>query len=100
MDLTYKCTDGVAVATMNRPAIMNALNRDVRNGLMDAVRRAEAEARKNWTAPRTPWGDPDLRGVWHLATYTPLQRPPQAMAKPRGTTCNRLTSWAWSWATG
>jgi 2-(1,2-epoxy-1,2-dihydrophenyl)acetyl-CoA isomerase len=45
MDLTYKCTDGVAVATINRPAIMNALNRDVRNGLMDAVTRAEAEAR-------------------------------------------------------
>lgn len=38
--------------------------------------RAEAEALKTWTPPRTPWGDPDLRGVWHLATYTPLQRPP------------------------
>jgi hypothetical protein len=25
--------------------------------------RAEAEARKNWTVSRTPWGDPDLRGV-------------------------------------
>ena len=44
--------------------------------------RAEAEALKNWTAPRTPWGDPDLRGIWHLATYTPLQRPPALANKP------------------
>jgi hypothetical protein len=39
--------------------------------------RKEAEALKNWTVGRTAWGDPDLRGVWHLATYTPLQRPPE-----------------------
>jgi len=39
--------------------------------------RAAAEALKNWTPGRTAWGDPDLRGVWHLATYTPLQRPPE-----------------------
>jgi len=25
--------------------------------------------------PRTPWGDPDLQGVWNDATSTPLQRP-------------------------
>jgi 2-(1,2-epoxy-1,2-dihydrophenyl)acetyl-CoA isomerase len=45
MDLTYNCKDGVAVATINRPAIMNALNRAVRTELMAAVARAEAEAR-------------------------------------------------------
>ena len=28
-----------------------------------------------WTAPRTPWGDPDLQGLWNNATTTPLQRP-------------------------
>src|SRR6266849_6414631 len=27
------------------------------------------------TTPRTPWGDPDLQGVWNDATSTPLQRP-------------------------
>jgi hypothetical protein len=37
--------------------------------------RAEAAALKSYAAPRTAWGDPDVRGVWHLATYTPLQRP-------------------------
>lgn len=26
--------------------------------------------------PRTPWGDPDLQGLWNYGTNTPLQRPP------------------------
>ena len=26
-------------------------------------------------APRTPWGDPDLQGVWSIATITPFERP-------------------------
>lgn len=34
-----------------------------------------ATAAKKWTVPRTPWGDPDLQGVWNDATSTPLQRP-------------------------
>jgi len=29
------------------------------------------------TAPRTPWGDPDLQGVWNNGTVTPLERPAQ-----------------------
>jgi hypothetical protein len=28
-----------------------------------------------WVPPRTPWGDPDLQGVWNYATMTPLERP-------------------------
>ena len=27
------------------------------------------------SVPKTPWGDPDLRGYYITATYTPLQRP-------------------------
>ena len=27
------------------------------------------------TTPRTPWGSPDLQGIWSFATVTPLQRP-------------------------
>ena len=27
------------------------------------------------TAFRTPWGDPDLQGIWSYATITPLERP-------------------------
>lgn len=28
-----------------------------------------------WTTPRTPWGEPDLQGIWDSKTVTPLQRP-------------------------
>ncbi len=33
------------------------------------------------TPPRTPWGDPDLQGIWNNATTTPLQRPRELAGK-------------------
>ena len=33
----------------------------------------------SWSPPQTPWGEPDLQGVWTNATLTPLERP-DAMA--------------------
>src|SRR5260370_22348117 len=27
------------------------------------------------TPPRTPWGEPDLQGIWDFATITPMERP-------------------------
>ena len=33
------------------------------------------------TVRRTPWGDPDLEGIWTNATLTPLQRPPELAGK-------------------
>jgi hypothetical protein len=30
---------------------------------------------------RTPWGDPDIEGIWTNATLTPLQRPPELASK-------------------
>lgn len=30
---------------------------------------------KKWTSPHTPWGDPDLQGIWNNATITPIERP-------------------------
>src|SRR5437016_6358486 len=36
---------------------------------------AKAASGAKGTTPRTPWGDPDLQGVWNDATSTPLQRP-------------------------
>jgi hypothetical protein len=33
------------------------------------------------TGPRTPWGHPDLQGVWSNATTTPLERPTDLAGK-------------------
>jgi hypothetical protein len=46
-----------------------------------AKARAEAAAKKNYTTPRTAWGEPDLQGVWSYATTTPLSRPDSAGTK-------------------
>ena len=35
----------------------------------------ESASSPDGAAYRTPWGDPDLQGVWSYATFTPLQRP-------------------------
>ena len=43
--ILYDVTDGVAVITLNRPAVMNALSSVMRAEMLAAVRRAEAEAR-------------------------------------------------------
>lgn len=43
--------------------------------------RAQLKAKtasKNWKIGRTPWGDPDLQGVWSYATTTPLSKPDAA----------------------
>src|SRR5437870_6987079 len=36
---------------------------------------------KTTSVAKTPWGDPDLQGVWNDATSTPLQRPGGVGAK-------------------
>lgn len=48
----------------------------------DAAQTAAAAARANWSPPRTPWGDPDLRGYYLSLSYTPLQRPAELAGKP------------------
>src|SRR5258705_13998308 len=55
----------------------------------DAAIKAAAEttkameaARRNFTAPKTPWGDPDLRGYFLNLSYTPLERPKELADKP------------------
>jgi len=76
---------GVVALMAQTPSGTKALDPTITN--TDAAIRAAAEkakaaaALKDWTPPRTSWGDPDLRGVWHLATYTPLQRPPELAGK-------------------
>ena len=41
-----------------------------------AIDRASAQDRATFTAAlKTPWGEPDLQGIWTVETDTPLQRP-------------------------
>jgi len=40
-----------------------------------------AAAKTTWTATRTPWGEPDLQGIWTIETLTPLERPAEFAGK-------------------
>lgn len=48
---------------------------EVDEALARAVARVWDPERPREPSPRTPWGDPDLRGYWVNGTYTPLERP-------------------------
>src|ERR1043166_8542383 len=43
--------------------------------LAAAVARAAAQDAKKYTPPKTPWGEPDLQGVYSNRTITPFERP-------------------------
>ena len=47
----------------------------------DAPASAVAPTPADWTPPRTPWGAPDLRGIWDYRTATPLERPSEFAGK-------------------
>ena len=42
---------------------------------------ALAQSGNDTQVARTPWGDPDLQGIWTSATFTPLQRPANLAGK-------------------
>jgi len=44
---------------------------------------AAAKPAVKWTVPRTPWGDPDLQGLWPSIDMqgTPYERPPELAGK-------------------
>jgi hypothetical protein len=48
---------------------------DPQASIKAAIAAAKAEAASKFTPTKTAWGDPDLRGYFLVATYTPLQRP-------------------------
>ncbi len=51
---------GLAVVVLTGPAVAG---------------RAAPSGQGEWVPPRTPWGDPDLQGLWTNTTTTPLERP-------------------------
>ena len=41
-----------------------------------------AQGTPAYTPPKTPWGEPDLQGIWSGETLTPLERPAKFAGKP------------------
>ncbi len=46
-----------------------------------AAAQAQQSSAGGSTTHRTPWGDPDLQGVWDRWTFTPLERPEEFAGK-------------------
>jgi len=44
-------------------------------GLMGQAPTDKSGASANWTPAKTPWGDPNLQGMWDSRTGVPLERP-------------------------
>ena len=43
--------------------------------LLIMVQLGTAQTIGNWSLPTTPWGHPDLQGIWNNVGVTPLERP-------------------------
>ena len=48
---------------------------------LPAAGQAQTTGTDRFTQPQTPWGDPDLQGIWTNVTITPLQRPREFAGK-------------------
>jgi len=61
-----------------RPALLAILGLALAAGATYAqasTAGAKSQPAGSAATPRTPWGDPDLQGVWTTQTTTPLERP-------------------------
>src|ERR1044072_657461 len=58
--LTVAAFVGVAIAT---------------SGAQQSTTSAQAGSTPEWKQATTPWGDPDLQGVWRYEATIPLERP-------------------------
>ena len=74
--------------------------------LVPAGVAGQPAAANSWAPSRTPWGAPDLQGVWDYRTITPLQRSPelagqeflseeQAAEFERANAGSSLPAWSW-----
>jgi hypothetical protein len=63
---------GIGVALMLMVCLM-----PLRAEAQQTAAKKPAASPRAWTAPKTPWGEPDLRGIWPLnhLINTPFQRP-------------------------
>src|SRR5205809_8086244 len=58
-----------------------------------AVAQAPRTAAATYTPPKTPWGDPDLQGVYDYQSMIPMQRPAQFAGRATMTDAE-LAAWA------
>jgi hypothetical protein len=71
----------VAVVAVGLFASMAAVSTTV-SAQQAAEQKTKAPARaKAWTPPHTPWGEPDLQGVYSNRTITPFERPDEFAGK-------------------
>jgi len=50
--------------------------------LVPSALELAAQGTPAYTPPKTPWGEPDLQGIWSGETLTPLERPAKFAGKP------------------
>src|SRR5436305_9707134 len=65
----------VVIAATSLAAVSVAAQAPTAAPKATAAKAPAAAPAKPYTQPKTPWGDPDLQGIWNDATSTPLQRP-------------------------
>src|SRR5580692_9986724 len=67
----------LSIATPVAVATLLALTGGPATGQAASAQAKAAPAAKSWTAPKTPWGDPDLQGTWTSddCIGTPTNRP-------------------------
>jgi hypothetical protein len=72
----YVSLPALAVATVVATGVASGQTRAAVNTAASA-----APDSKTWIVPRTPWGHPDLQGIWSTATITPFERPAEFAGK-------------------
>ena len=70
-----------AVCVASIPMVFEATGEGAQAPAAPVTTTAASSQAERWTPPRTPWGDPDLEGIYTSSTYTPLERPAELAGK-------------------
>ncbi len=66
------------------PAVLPAAGQALSNTVPpeDAALAEWPPPPSTYTLPRTPWGDPDIQGIWDYLTFIPMERPDEYAGTP------------------
>ena len=73
--MSRPCRTAAGVLILAAATIVLAAALDAEQAGTPGGSGARVAATKKWTPPRTPWGSPDLQGIWTPSTTTPMERP-------------------------